>query len=116
MRRGQVWLVDLEPVRGSEASKVRPCVIVSNDGSNAAAARAGEGVVTVAPVTSNVASVWPFQVLVAAADSPLDRDSKIQAEQVRAIAPGRMVRQLGTLGSATMRQLDDALRLHLSLG
>jgi mRNA interferase MazF len=116
MRRGQVWLVNLEPVRGSEAAKTRPCVVVSNDGGNAAAVRTGEGVVTVAPLTSNVARVWPFQVFVPAATSPLERDSKVQAEQVRAVSPDRMVRRLGTMSSGTMREVDDALRLHLSLG
>ncbi len=40
MRRGEVRLVDLDPARGSEASKRRPAVVVSNDRANAAAARA----------------------------------------------------------------------------
>ena len=52
MRRGEVRLVDLEPVRGSEASKRRPAVLVSNDRANATAARLGRGVVTVVPVLS----------------------------------------------------------------
>ena len=37
MHRGEVRLVDLDPVRGSEASKRRPAVIVSNDGANSTA-------------------------------------------------------------------------------
>src|ERR1700710_821857 len=43
MRRGEVRLVDLDPVRGSEASKRRPAVLVSNDRANATAARLGGG-------------------------------------------------------------------------
>ena len=39
MRRGEIRIADLEPVRGSEATKRRPAVIVSNDGANLAAAR-----------------------------------------------------------------------------
>ena len=31
-RRGEIWMVDLEPVRGSELQKIRPCVVVSSDG------------------------------------------------------------------------------------
>ena len=57
IRRGSIHLVDLEPVRGSEANKVRPAVVVSNDGANAAADRLGRGVVTVVPLTSNVQRV-----------------------------------------------------------
>ena len=52
MLRGEVRLVDLEPVRGSEADKRRPAVVVSNEQANATATRLGRGVVTVVPVTS----------------------------------------------------------------
>jgi mRNA interferase MazF len=58
--RGEVRLIDLEPVRGSEADTRRPGVIVSNHRANAAASRSGRGVVTVVPVTSNVARVLPL--------------------------------------------------------
>ena len=53
----------LEPVRGSEWSKRRPVVVVSNDGANERATALGRGVVTIVPVTSNVARVLPFQIL-----------------------------------------------------
>ena len=49
MRRGEIRLIDPEPVRGAEANKRRPAVIVSNDGANMAAQRLGRGVVTVVP-------------------------------------------------------------------
>ena len=81
MRRGDVYWVDLEPARGSEANKTRPAVIVSNDAANRAARRTGRGVVTVVPITSNVGRVYPFQVLLRAADCGLTADSKAQAEQ-----------------------------------
>jgi mRNA interferase MazF len=51
MLRGEILLVDLEPVRGAEANKRRPAVVVSNDGANASASKLGRGVVTVVPVT-----------------------------------------------------------------
>lgn len=63
MLRGEIRLTDLEPVRGSEASKRRPAVIVSNDRANGTAERSGRGVVTVVPVTSNVDRIFPFQTL-----------------------------------------------------
>jgi mRNA interferase MazF len=115
IRRGDIHSVDLEPVRGSEANKRRPAVIVSNDAANATAARLGRGVVTVVPVTSSVNRVYPFQVLLAAAATGLERDSKAQAEQVRSIAVERIGERLGGLPNATMLELDEALRLHLGL-
>lgn len=69
MRRGDIYMVDLEPVRGSEAHKVRPAVIVSNDGANESVERNGRGVVSVVPLTSNTTRVLSFQVFLHA-DEP----------------------------------------------
>jgi mRNA interferase MazF len=115
MRRGDIHLIDLEPVVGSEAEKARPAVIVSNDGANGTATRLGRGVVTVVPVTSNVVRVFPFQVLLPAAATGLAHDSKAQAEQVRSIAVERVGHRLGAVPAGLMRDLDEALRLHLAL-
>jgi mRNA interferase MazF len=115
MRRGDIHSVDLDPSRGSEANKHRPAVIVSNDAANATAARMGRGVITVVPVTSNVERVYPFQVLLPAARTGLDRDSKAQAEQVRSIAVERVGDRLGIVPNAIMLDVDEALRLHLGL-
>lgn len=115
MRRGEIRLVNLEPVRGAEANKRRPAVIVSNDGANAAAERLGRGVVTVVPVSSNTTRIYPFQVLLRSAETGLDRDSKAQAEQVRSVAVERIGVLLGTLPPVAVASLDEALRLHLAL-
>ena len=108
-------MVDLDPVRGSEASKRRPAVVVSNDGANSTAARLQRGVITVVPVTSNVARIYPFQVMLPAAQCGLARDSKAQAEQVRSIAVERVGRRVGQLPVSLVSNLEDALRLHLGL-
>lgn len=115
MRRGEVRLVELDPSRGTEASKTRPAVLVSNDAANASAARLGRGVVTVVPVTSNVERVHPFQVLLPEGAGGLPRASKAQAEQLRSVDVERIGRLLGRLEAAHVAAIDDALRLHLGL-
>lgn len=115
MRRGEIRLVALDPVRGAEADKRRPAVIVSNDGANSTARRLGRGVVTVVPVTSNTTRIYPFQVLLPAAVTGLNRDSKAQAEQVRSVAVERIGERLGALPDSVVADLDDALRIHLAL-
>ena len=115
MRRGEICLVDLEPVVGAEANKRRPAVIVSNDGANRSAERIGRGVITVVPVTSNIERVYPFQVLLPATASGLPSDSKAQAEQVRSIAIERVGTLVGVLTADLLTALDEALRLHLAL-
>lgn len=115
MRRGDTYLVSLEPVRGSESNKTRPAVIVSNDAANRTADRTGRGVVTVVPVTSNVSRVYPFQVVLPAGETGLAADSKAQAEQLRSVAVERLGRRVGQLSPGTMDKLDNALRTHLAL-
>ena len=115
MRRGDIRWIDLDPVRGAEANKRRPAVIVSNDGANISAQRLGHGVVTVVPLTSNTARVYPFQVLLDAASTGLEGDSKAQAEQVRSVTVERVGARIGALGGELLAALDDALRLHLAL-
>jgi len=115
MLRGEIRMVDLDPARGSEANERRPAVVISNDGANATAFRLQRGVITVVPVTSNVSHVYPFQVLLPAAECGLPRDSKAQAEQVRSVAVERVGPRLGQLSASLQAELDDALRLHLAL-
>jgi mRNA interferase MazF len=109
MRRGEVRVVDLDPARGSEASKRRPAVIVSN------AERLGRGVLTVVPVTSKTDRVYSFQVLLPASRTGMRQDSKAQAEQVRAVAVERIGGLVGELPPDLVAALDEAIRLHLAL-
>jgi mRNA interferase MazF len=115
MRRGDIRIVDLDPVVGTEANKQRPAIIVSNDGANLTAARLGRGVLTIVPVTSNTERVHPFQVLLEADAVGLKDDCKAQAEQVRSVDIQRIGERVGSLPARLMDDLDEALRLHLVL-
>jgi len=102
-------------VRGNEISKRRPAILVSNDAANATAERLQRGVLTVVPITSNTARVYPFQVLLPAASTGLRTDSKALAEQVRSIAFERLSARVATVPAEAMARVDAALRLHLAL-
>ncbi|MCY3806660.1 MAG: type II toxin-antitoxin system PemK/MazF family toxin [bacterium] len=115
MRRGEIRIVDFNPALGSEASKLRPAIVVSNDDSNRAVEHLGRGVVTVVPLTSNVRRVYPYQVFLGASETGLRSDSKAQAELVRSVATERVGRRLGVLPVDLLDSLNEALRLHLAL-
>jgi mRNA-degrading endonuclease toxin of MazEF toxin-antitoxin module len=59
--------------------------------------------------------VYPFQVLVPANESGLEHDSKVQAEQVRSVSIERVRSTPGSVPDPLMLEVDEALRLHLSL-
>jgi mRNA interferase MazF len=117
MRRGDLYLASLDPVRGSEAAKKRPVVIVSHDALNRAVGERARGVITVVPLSSNVERIYAFQVYLPSDVTGLERDSKAQAEQVRALdferfAPG----PIGSLPMKYIARLNEALEIHLALG
>jgi mRNA interferase MazF len=113
--RGQIYLASLDPSVGSEQGKVRPVIVVSSNAANDSANRRGRGVVTVVPLTSNVRAIYPFQTVLPQEETGLPTTCKAQAEQVRSISTDRLVRQTAELTAELMAQVDDALRLHLSL-
>lgn len=116
MRRGDVYLADFEPSRGDEANKTRPVIIVSHDALNQAVTELGRGVVTVVPLSSNVARIYAFQVFLPAEVTGLSKDSKAQAERVRALTLKRFSsRAEGSLPEDYLGRLNEALRLHLAL-
>jgi len=111
MKRGEIYYANLSPTVGSEISKRRPVVIVSNDANNRAA-----NMITVLPVTSKVARVYPFEVLLSPKESGLPRPSKAQAQQIRTISKERLLgAAAGRLNAALMRKTEEAMRLHLDL-
>ncbi len=116
MRRGEIYIADLEPVVGSEANKNRPIVIVSNNASNQSVEKYNIGMLTIIPLTTNISNIFPFQVLLPAKITNLNYDSKAQAEQIRTISSQRLKSSLiATLPNIIMLKIDDALRLHLAI-
>jgi mRNA interferase MazF len=114
VRHGDICLVDLEPVRGIEANKRRPAVILSKVGANMSVERLCRGVVTVVPITSNVESVYTFLVLLKASDSELDRDSIPPLEQIRSVSVERVGSRCGIVRKDSLMELDGSRRLHLA--
>lgn len=110
-RHGDVYDVDLDPTVGSEISKRRPALIVSNDVNNRYA-----GTVTVLPITGQPSDrSYPFEVLVPKGVAGLSLDSRIKANQVRTVDKRRLVGYRGSLPPQYLPQVEQALRTHLNL-
>ena len=111
MKRGDIYFAVLDPTLGNETQKTRPVVIVSNN-----AANKSSSLVTVVPLSSQIARIFPFEVLFKALDSGLSKDSKAMAQQVRTIDKQRLSnRPSGCASNEQVIALDAALKLHLAL-
>lgn len=112
IRRGDVWLAELNPTRGAEISGQRPVIVVSRDAINRSSP-----IVIVVPVTDrdHKATLYPSQVELQAEDGGLTKVSVAVGEQVRAIQASRLIKQLGNLSPASMVKIGAALKITLDL-
>lgn len=111
MRRGEVYQVALDPVIGSETGKTRPAVVVQNDLANRSSPT-----VTIIPISSRVARVYPFQVRILEGEGGLARESKALCEQIRTVSRQRLRERLGELPQQRLHEIRQALDRHLWLG
>lgn len=110
IRRGEIWWVDFEPVRGSEQGGIRPALVLQNDTGNRASPTT-----IVAAITSQYRRVYPFHVEITPDESGLDRLSLVLLEQLRTIDRSRLVRQTGQLSPARMLNVERAIKRSLGM-
>lgn len=107
--RGDVWTVNLDPIRGHEQAGTRPALVVSVDRFN----QGPTGLVVVLPITSRSRGV-PLHVAVAPPEAGLTLPSYIKCEDIRSISFERLGR-LGAVELQTMVLVEDRLRILLGL-
>ena len=111
VKRGDIWLVDLNPVRGSEQRGVRPCLVISNDVINECAPT-----VCVAPLTSSLAGRrFPINVVLEREDTGLKADSLLLCGQVWTVAKERLLRKRSVVRVGGMSDVERARSLCLGL-
>lgn len=108
--RGEIWLVDLNPVCGHEQAGRRPALVVSVDGFNHGPA----GLVIVIPITTKDKGI-PLHVGVFPPEGGLNEQSFIKCEDVRSVAKERLVKCLGRVEEGTLEEVEDRLRILLGL-
>ncbi len=110
MKKGDLVWANLDPAIGSEISKRRPVLIVSNDINNKYAET-----ITVLPVTTSTEKVYPFEVLINAGDGNIQETSKIKANQIRTIDKRRLFKKIGTLSQSILKEVEKAILIHLDI-
>lgn len=113
MLRGEIYFVDLDPVRGREQGGTRPVLVVSLDAINRAPL-----VVTIIPGTdgANVRRDYPTNIRLSAAETGLRTETVFLGFQLRALDPGRFPpRPSGQVSPGRMRDVEDVVRYCLGL-
>lgn len=112
MVRGTIVWVVLDPSRGAEVPKTRPCVIVSRTVANE-----NSPTVTIVPLSSIKGREKDrlVQPIIRAGESKLPKDSRALCDQVRTIDKSRIHHTVGFLPEPIMRRIAQGLVLHLQL-
>lgn len=111
INRGEIFLVNLNPVKGSEQGGIRPVLIIQNDISNK-----HSPTIIVAPITSKIFSKkYPTNVFLSKKDSKLKLDSTILLNQLRTIDKLRITKKITKLDYKTMFEVDLAIKISLAL-
>lgn len=109
VRRGEIYWLELEG-SGSEQLGRRPVLIIQNDSGN----RTSPTTIVAAITSQPRLRLYPFHVPFTAEESGLRRGGTVLCEQIQTIGQGRLGGLAGSLDSARMGEVDQAL--HRSLG
>ena len=107
--RGEVWLVNWNPARGSEQADRRPALVIQNDIGNEKAPT------TIVAAISSSVRIYPMNVKINPPEGGLDRTSIIKTSQILTISKERLEKRLGRLSKDSMDDVDRAIKLSLAL-
>lgn len=111
IKRGEIVLVNFEPIKGSEQGGVRPSLIIQNDIFNKYSPTT-----IVAPITSKIfKKEYPTNVIIKKTESKLNLDSTILLNQIKTIDKLRIIKKIGTLDNFTMSKVGRAINASLAL-
>lgn len=101
--RGEIWLAELNPVRGSEQAGTRPVLIFQTDSIN----RFTTTIITI-PFTTNLRrATLPSCVQVSTGEGGLTIDSVALCHQLRVLDKTRLIRKLGKVSEDVMQEIEE---------
>lgn len=111
IKRGDIVLADLEPIRGAEQGRIRPVLIIQNNISNEFSPTT-----IIAPLTSKFyTKEYPTNVEATAEESGLKIHSTILLNQIRTIDKSRIIKKISVLDYAMMKKVDLSIKISLGL-
>mgnify|MGYP001566171370 CR=1 FL=1 len=110
LKRGDIWLADLNPVRGHEQAGKRPVLIISDNTFNSGPA----ALVIILPVTSTDRNI-PAHIKIFPPEGGLKNNSVILCDAIRSVSKDRLISYLGKVEDKTISEIEKVLRILLVL-
>lgn len=108
-RRGEIWLVNFNPARGSEQKGIRPALVIQNDVGNV------YGSTTIIAAMTATIKEFPVTVVLPGKSAGLEKQSMVNTAQLITVDKARLIKKLGVLGQVRLSQVDEALRVSMGL-
>ena len=108
-RKGEIWLVNFNPGRGSEQKGIRPALIIQNDIGNQYASTT-----IIAAITTTIKK-YPVTVLISPGESGLKESSMVNLAQILTIDKSRLIKRLGQMEGNKVHEVDDAIKVSLGI-
>ncbi len=109
LKRGEVWLANLNPTQGSEQAGIRPVIVFQND----IISQFSTTTITIPFTTNQRRAALPICLLIQKGEAGLAQDSVALCFQMRVLDKTRLTRKLGQLNPETLAQLEDVVLLTL---
>lgn len=108
-RRGEVWLVNWNPARGSEQAGKRPALVIQNNIGNEKAPT------TIVAAISGSVRIFPMNVKIDPPEGGLDFPSIVKTSQILTVDKRRLEKRIGRLSAEKMEEVNGAIKLSLEL-
>jgi Growth inhibitor len=108
-KRGEVWLVNWNPARGSEQAGRRPAVVIQNDIGNEKAST------TIVAAISSSVRIFPINIKIEPPEGGLELSSIVKTSQILTVDKKRLEKRLGWFSKEKMEEVNQAIRLSLEL-
>lgn len=110
IKRGELWIVDLDPGFGREVHKKRPALVISQNSLHQDTTNA-----IIIPVSSQVPQIIGIEMVLVGKDEGLDKQSVLLPVFVRSIDQDRLVKRIGKLSKDKLAQVEQALKIVLGV-
>ena len=107
--RGEVWLVNWNPARGSEQAGKRPALVIQNDIGNEKSST------TIVAAISGSVKIYPMNVKIDPPEGGLERPSIVKTGQILTVSKERLEKRLGKISAKKMEEVNRAIELSLDL-
>lgn len=109
IKRNEIYYADLNPVKGSEQGGIRPVLVIQNDTGN----KHSPTTIVAAITSKEEKAKLPTHVEVGSCG--VERKSLALLEQIRTIDKSRLIKYVGELDGATVKEINEAIGISLGL-